>query len=374
MKQLPTLYARGNNGKILEWSVEVQGNKYRFITGAQCFKSVTSEWSIAEGKNVGKANATTDEEQAFSEAKSHWEKKIKRNGYWEDIKDIDKETFVEPMLANHLKDRLDKIKFPAMLDRKYNGGRVVITRKGAFTRKGEPWLTIPHVVNALQPLFEQYPDLVLDGEGYNHEYRYKLNELMSILRKSKKVSAEDLKKSEKIIRYYIYDGYGWGNVAEETPCFQRRESLKDLLKDIPYIVVVPFAVVNDIEQVYNVYQEYVDDGYEGAMFRSWNSPYVHKRSYDLLKVKPEDDDEGKIIDIREGTGNWSGTGKIIALEWKGMSFDATFKGTREQAIDFLNNKNKWIGKTVTFLYNGLTGKGIPNYARVDIDNCIKGDR
>lgn len=33
-----------------------------------------------------------------------------------------------------------------------------------------------------------------------------------------------------------------------------------------------------------------------------------------------------------------------------------------------------IDRTVTFLYNGLTGLGTPNYARMDIKNCFKGDR
>ena len=94
----------------------------------------------------------------------------------------------------------------------------------------------------------------------------------------------------------------------------------------------------------------------------------------MLKVKPEDDDEGEIVEVTEGAGNWRGTGKIITLKWKDKTFDATFKGTYEQATLFLKEKNKWIGKKVTFLYNGLTGLGTPNYARVDINNCIKGDR
>jgi len=94
----------------------------------------------------------------------------------------------------------------------------------------------------------------------------------------------------------------------------------------------------------------------------------------LLKYKPEDDDEATIIDIIEGTGNWAGTAKTCTLEWKGKKFDATFKGTHEQGVDRLKHKKDWIGKTVTFLYTGLTGLGVPNYARIDPDNCFKGDR
>ena len=123
-----------------------------------------------------------------------------------------------------------------------------------------------------------------------------------------------------------------------------------------------------------MYQELVDDGQEGGILRKMSESYEHKRSKNLLKVKPEDDDEAEIVDITEGTGNWSGTGKIITLKWNKKTFDATFKGTHEEGVEFLKNKKKWIGKTVTFLYNGLTGLGTPNYARVDYNNCIKGDR
>jgi len=197
---------------------------------------------------------------------------------------------------------------------------------------------------------------------------------MKVVRKPKNYTIDTLARSKEIVKYYVYDGYGFGDVTEETGCFERRGALKELLKDIPFIVVVPFNVVTDIKHVYDVYQDYVDDGYEGAIFRTMDAPYQHKRSNDLLKVKPEDDDEGKIVNISEGTGNWAGTGKVITLEWKGKTFDATSRGTQEQCIKFLKEKSKWIGQTVTFLFNGLTGKDVPNYARVDLNNCFKGDR
>jgi len=163
MKTLSTLYARGENGKILVWNIEVQGNQYRMITGAEGFKMVESAWTTCEGKNLGRANETTPEKQAQSEAESKWKKKQKSGGYWLDIKDVDKKKFVEPMLANKLKDRTNKVNFPAMLDRKYNGMRQVTTADGAFTRKGEQIHTAPHIVEALQELFERFPNLVLDG-------------------------------------------------------------------------------------------------------------------------------------------------------------------------------------------------------------------
>lgn len=387
-KEIPILYARGNKGQILDWQIEVQGNKFRTITGAKDCQHVTSEWTICEGKNLGKKNATTPEQQAFAEAEARWEKKQKSGGYWLDVKDIDKVKFVEPMLAEHFKDHTHKVKYPVMVDRKYNGMRQVTTSGGPATRKGEIIHTAPHIFQALKFKFEQFPDLVLDGELYNHDYRFKLSEFNKIVKKTKHFTAEDLAKSEKIVKYYVYDGYGFdfkneggGIVSEETPCFARRQSLKDFLADIPYIVVVPFTVCHDEEHVMSVYQEYIADGYEGAIVRSWDAPYQNKRTRDLLKVKPEDDDEGKVIAINEGTGNWSGVAKTATIEWKGNTFEATFKGSYEELAEVLKNAENWIDKIVTFLHIGYTGKstptapkGLPFSPRIDINNCFKGDR
>jgi ATP-dependent DNA ligase len=177
-----------------------------------------------------------------------------------------------------------------------------------------------------------------------------------------------------LVHYYIYDGYGFG-LDKEHPYHERKQWIdSNIIGKYTHVMKVEDFDLCSKEDLDKKYQSLVDDGQEGAILRHKKMKYEHKRSRNLLKVKPEDDDEGEIINISEGTGNWSGTGKIITLRWNGKEFDATFKGTQEQGAQFLKDKNKWIGKTVTFLYNGLTGLGTPNYARVDINNCIKGDR
>ena len=371
---LPTLYAKSSTGKVLEWRIEYSGSSYRTHTGQQGGAVITSEWSQCEAKSVGRSNSTTSEKQAEKEAKALWKKKIKSHGYWEDIADIDKQTFIEPMLANKFKDHKHKVKYPVMVDRKYNGMRQVTSIDKAKTRMGEKIETAPHILNAIDHLFKKYPNLVLDGELYNHEYRYKLNELMSIVRKQKDIILDDLLKSSQIVKYYVYDGYGWDDITEETPCATRRICLGTLLRDIPEIVVVPFDWAANEEEVMKLYDSHVSDGYEGAIIRA-NTKYWHKRTNDLLKVKPLDDDEFEILEVLEGTGNWSGAAKIVTLKFKeNDTFKASVKGSYESGVEILKNKNNWIGKTVTIFYNGFTGLGKPNYAQLDPKNCFKGDR
>ena len=107
------------------------------------------------------------------------------------------------------------------------------------------------------------------------------------------------------------------------------------------------------------------------MYRTMDAPYQHTRSSDLLKIKPEDSSEATILSLHEGDGNWGGVAKTATVKWNNMEFDVTFKGSYERLQEILKNKKDWVGKDVTFLYNGLTGLGKPNFGRIDIDNCFK---
>lgn len=72
MKLAPT-YKVDLNGSIRMHVVEVEGNKYRTESGLIDGARVISEWIECFGKNVGKSNGTTDEEQAFApEKKEGW--------------------------------------------------------------------------------------------------------------------------------------------------------------------------------------------------------------------------------------------------------------------------------------------------------------
>lgn len=400
--QLPTLYARAKTGAVLVWDIEIEGNKFRTITGQETGQKVISEWTVCIGKNKGKANETTDEEQAQLEADSKWKKKLKSGGYFEDKQDIDKPlAFIEPMLAHPLiskktkkdkktgksitvvEDRTSYVQLPVMVDRKYNGMRQVSSSTGPYSRKGEQIKTAPHIYAAITSLFDVHPGLVLDGELYNHDFRHRLNDLISIVRTTAdhKITEELLARSERIVRYYVYDGYGFTakngeEITEDVPCRERREALKELLKDVPYIVVVPYFMANSMAEAQELYGKFVEDGYEGAILRNANSVYQHFRTNDLIKLKPYEDMEIIILDIIDpGSGNWGGSGKTASVRMEnGKVFNATFKGSYETAVQILKDKESWIGQKVTITYNGWTGKGTPNYAQIDPNNCKVGDR
>lgn len=117
---LPTLYSRTSTGAVQNWTIEIQDDAYRTHFGQVDGKQQVTEFTICKPKNEGKANATTGAEQALKEAQALWKKK-KDSGCFEDISDIDKMLFTEPMLAKKYEDYADEIEFPVYSQPKLDG-------------------------------------------------------------------------------------------------------------------------------------------------------------------------------------------------------------------------------------------------------------
>ncbi len=374
-----TLYTKDSIGNTRIWFMERDNDRYRTVSGILDGAKVTSEWTVAEGKNSGKANETSGSDQAIKEINAKYKKQLK-SGYVGDVGEInDKPKFIEPMLAKKYIDYQHKIDFEKeqwLLQCKFNGNRCVATKDGLFTRTGEKYLAVPHLEEALKPFFIANPEAILDGELFNEEYRQKLNEIAKLVRRTVHFTPEHFKESEELVRYYVYDGYNFGGYGmSQSGCYcDRKKFIDEVVSVIKYIKPVKTYKIKNKAHMEELYNSYVEEGHEGVMLRLAESPYENKRSKNLLKFKPEMDDECVILDILEGQGNWSGAGKTITIKWKDKVFDASFKGTYEESAKFLEDKEEWIGKTVTFLYNDLTGLGVPNYARIDYNNCVKTDK
>jgi DNA ligase-1 len=359
--QLPTLYSRTNTGAVQTWTVEVENDQYRTIHGQLDGQLQTTNWTQCYFTNLGRANERTPSDQALFEAKAMWKKRVD-TGYHEEIDDIDKQFYVEPMLAKKWEDRKDKVVFPVYTQPKLDGLRAVITKHGAKSRNGKPWLVIPHILKALEPVFEKYPDLVLDGELYNHELKHDFNKITSLVKKLKPTH-KDLEDSKKVVQFHWYD-----TCSDKFTFRQRKNWIKTLKQDFNLpdcIQVVSTHRVEDLDTLNKVYAAYLSKGYEGQMIRL-NEPYEFKRSANLLKRKEFEDAEYKIIDILEGTGNRSGmAGAMVFVNELGHEFNSNIKGDRPYLLELWVNKNQYIGQMATVRYFNLTpDKLIPRFPYV----------
>ena len=361
-----TIYKRTRTGAVQIWYAETEGDKYRTVSGQQDGKKIVTEWTVCTPKNVGKSNATTGEQQALIEVQALYKKKLEKD-YSRTSTEIDNEGYFKPMLCEKW-EKDSSVTSPFYIQPKLDGIRCIARADGLWTRNGKRHVNVPHIEEALKAFFKDNPGAVLDGELYNHVLKDDFNEICSLVKKTKP-TPESIEQSKKFVQYHVYDIHD----GSDSLYGVRRAKLGILLQGVKseYIVAVPTTIilcvtpddnVNDIVTQYH--DEYVEDGYEGAIVRL-NSAYVNGRTKNILKVKEFITEEFRLEAIDEGKGNWAGFAKTGTFSTKdGKQFKASIKGTKAFCKEVYNNKNKYINTLCTVKYLNLTPDGIPRHGNI----------
>ena len=359
---MTTLYKLDTKGKLREWTVELNDNQYRVITGLVDGKKVTSDWTDAKPTNLGRANERNSTAQAAFEVDALIAEK-QHEGYQLSIEEaqvFDKP--FEPMLADKYAG-WDKLKFKNIYSQpKLDGIRCNAKASGLWSRNNKPIVAVPHVLEAVQPFIDA--GWIVDGELYNHRYHDDFNAIISLVRKQKP-DAEELAQAKELVQYHIYDMFD-----PKEPDLPFSERSKKFLQfadtwlnnpNVPLRAVVTNTIANE-EELEARMAEYLADGYEGQMLRDGDSVYDQKRSKSLLKHKPKGfDEELEIVEVLEGQGNWSNKAKMIVVKWKDGTCRATIKGTMEYCTEVWENREAMKGKKATVWYQNLTPDGIPRF-------------
>lgn len=361
--KLPTLYKAAKSGATYQWTIVVENDHFHTEAGKVGGKITVSENTYCKPKNVGRANATTAEEQALAEAQARWDTRHKRE-YTTNIKEVaTARPFFEPMLAKRFEDVKD-LQYPMFVQPKFDGIRAIFTKDVAQTRNGEDHHCVPHIRKVLEPFFAKYPNAILDGELYNHALHDDFNKISSLVRK-KKLTDHDLEAARKMIKFYCYDAPKFDNDEdwnELTPYKVRYQVLKEELSHLDYIVVVDNKVAHSEDDVKLFHNNFVDLGYEGAIIRVIDSPYENGRTKNLLKHKIFESDEFILRDIREGKGNKAGmAAHADFLTHEGKPFTANLKGKQWWREELLKNKDQAIGKACTVEFFRYTPDRIPRF-------------
>lgn len=349
-----TLYKKDSKGKLREWRIERDGDKYRTVAGLADGEQVTSSWKTAKPKNTGRSNETTGEEQAHKEVEAKYTKKLDGE-YHASVDDIDTAKFYKPMLADKWETRKGNIVYPVDIQPKLDGIRCIVNKDGMWSRGGKAIISAPHIRESLEPLFENDPDLVLDGELYNHDYHDDFNKIVSLVKKTKPTDA-NLDESREKVQYHVYDV-----PSHEATFSVRCGYYNEILEGIEHVVPVLTESVHSEEEVNEAFAEFLSENYEGAIVRV-DALYEQKRSKNLLKVKDFQDEEFEIVRIEEGTGNWEGYAKRVFYKLPdGRESIATLKGSQAYCKQVLAEADEYIGKQVTVEFFALTPDGVPRF-------------
>ena len=360
--KLQTLFKRATNGKVLEHTIEVEGNAYRTISGYVDGVKTTTEWTYCQGKNIGRSNETTPEGQAMAEANAEWKKRTERN-YFANVADIDKGTMFKPMLANKWEDYASKVQFPIYSQPKLDGIRCIVRSDGMWTRTGKPILSAPHIFDSLKSLFENDPDLIFDGELYADKYANDFNAIVSLVKKTKPTT-KDLIDSAAVIEYHIYDLPSCdGTFTQRWKELTRLHNIMTANSNM-CCKLVATEQIDNTNDLTAYYEDYMNAGYEGQMLRL-DSAYENKRSKALLKHKSFTDEEYTIVDVIEGNGNLAGmVGALVFETAQGDKFTASVNGGWDYLKELWSEKETLIGQEATIKYFNITPDGKPRFPKV----------
>ena len=283
----------------------------------------------------------------------------------------------KPMLAYPVSDKPINYNEPIFMQPKLDGVRCVIQANVkrhilhpslndvsvvAYSRTGKEWKNIQHILDKLKPFFQKFPNVILDGELYNHDLKDDFETIISLVRRQKPDDI-DMLESADLVQFHCYD-----IIAEHFAFEDRIDFIKKSLTPSNSIHTVPttkIACELDAEEMHRVN---LKCGFEGSILRT-NDPYACKRSHNLRKFKDFHDTEAVIIDWVEGKGKRKGTiGKFMAVDAEGVVFGMPVMDKFKYLQENFEEMKTWLGKTATFTYFERTKA---NSYRHPLFKCIR---
>ena len=297
-------------------------------------------------KNVGRSNETTAEQQAYLEIERDF-KKQKDKGYAEIGQQS--EVLPLPMLAHKFSDRGHKVTWPAYVQPKLNGQRMLFDGEKGWSRGGK--LIISECIAHIREEIGELPEgVILDGELILPGNPL-LQKTMTAIKKFRPELSPTL-------MYWVYD------IVDPTRVFSERfETLKSLTPSgESHIILTPTALVENPSEVLFHHSQFVDVGYEGSMVRFDSEGYdIGHRNNQLQKVKDFVDAEFEVLDITEGGGRFKGAAIFVCRATETETFTCVMEGDMDYRRSLYEGRNSILKQKpfLTVRYQELSKDGVP---------------
>jgi DNA ligase-1 len=192
------------------------------------------------------------------------------------------------------------------------------------------------------------PRVALDGELWIGRGQFDL--LSGVVRKEVPDDA-----AWRAVKYLVFDAPG-----QNVPFAERVRFVQSTLASaqIPWLVSVTQDVVTDTLALQTRLKQTVSQGGEGLVLHRSDALWRPGRTEALYKLKPEPDEEGRVVGHQPGKGRLSGqTGALLVQMASGQRF-ALGSGLS----DAQRQNPPPIGAWVTYRYRDRTPSGLPRFA------------
>ncbi len=266
-----------------------------------------------------------------------------------------------PMLAKAVNWKT--ITYPCFVQPKLDGVRCLVLiqiernknteeygRIQFLSRSGKHYNTLSHIHSKI---YDKVLDstitesTIIDGEIYSDQLSFQ--EIVSAVKAQKENSLK--------LQFRAYD------IVSDDLQDVRIAKLYQLIDSInsPHITKVHTNIVTNKSEITALHDQFVQQGYEGAMIRNPKGWYGRgQRSSDLLKVKEFDENEFAFKCFEHGQ---RGVEDLIAVCWNkdGIAFRAKVVGTKSEKEDLYLLNDYSEGKSFIIKHFGVTEDGLPRF-------------
>ena len=357
---LERLYKTSAKGATQIIDMEIIGDTYTSTWG-QLDGKMQSKSTTAKPKNVGKANATTAEEQAIIEAKAVWAKKQKANYSTSAEAPV---KVLLPMKVSNYHDHKGKISFPCFASLKLNGinceYRLVDGELKLLSRGGEEYPIPAHQHDEIVNLLTHLTTDAINGEMYCHGEH--LQDIMAATKKHNELTPR--------LTFYAFD---FPNIAGDynTRCTDAYGKVENGLFTADWVRFVEVTTAEDHDELDEIHEEAVEDGFEGIIVRNPKGLYKYNtRSLDVFKYKVAQDAEFEVVDYSlDKNGHVVFKCKTTSIEthttedspdfFTHQTFKVKLKGTNEERLAMAAEADNYIGKFLKVEFEELSKAGVP---------------
>ena len=211
--------------------------------------------------------------------------------------------------------------------------------------------------------FKQHPDWILDGELYKHGKS--LQQISGAARMEKTATGCDW------LEYYVYDimipelpfenRFGMLKILQGFLGQDEFNPEKEWTEEDLRVQVIPHVWVegdDKKDQIMELHNQYVAEGWEGCVARDASKPYKYGgRGQEMVKFKMYQDAEFEITGISEGLRPED---MCFTLKTEdGIEFRAKPMGSRELKEQYREDLPNLIGKMATVKFFYLSDEGTP---------------
>lgn len=339
-------------------SREITGNAARDAVNAAALSCDADMWNLFYRRILIKDMRCGITEKTFNKVLESFGKKAQKQ----------KVKKFEIMLATGVKEGTHKsITGQWYADTKMDGARLVFVldkeanKVTAITRSGKVNKNFSAIERKLEKLMATLPGgLVLDGEIMANDNQFKT--LSTQLNRKDEVHTEDFYLA-------VFDVLPLEDFRNQT-CSHTQKQRHEVLLELASLFqehcgtsvrVLPkkyldLNTTSGHEQLEELFQMAIDEGFEGIMLKNPEGLYEHKRSKNWLKIKPYVDVTVKIQSIHEGTGrneNRLGFARCVGTDFdpkdgkmKKIEVDVGGGWSDEDRDEIYRHAKKYVGRLI----------------------------